>query len=119
MGPQAETLSAPAALAIDAPVADRDGRRRVVVDGIAPRVDDGAFEVKRTLGDRVRVEADVFTDGHDVVACSLLWRPRGERGWREQRMQSLGNDRFAAELVVDRLGPWELAVEGWIDSFGG
>ena len=40
---------------------------RVVVESLRPEVDGGRYPVKRALGDEVRVEADVFTDGHDPV----------------------------------------------------
>ncbi|MET0218267.1 MAG: maltotransferase domain-containing protein, partial [Burkholderiales bacterium] len=51
-----------------------DGRVRAVVEGITPMVDGGRFAAKRVAGDRVVVEADCFTDGHDLLAARLLWR---------------------------------------------
>jgi starch synthase (maltosyl-transferring) len=42
-------------------------------------VDGGRFPVKRTVGDQVRVEADIFTDGHDAIAASLLAHREGHR----------------------------------------
>ena len=93
-----------------------EGRRRAIVEGLAPRVD-GGYPAKRTLGERIVVEADVFTDGHDLVACALLYRAAGEATFRSAPMKSLGNDRHAGELTADRLGRWEVAVEGWVDHF--
>ena len=54
-----------------------DGRKRVVIEGITPEVDGGRFPAKRTVGDQVRVEADIFTDGHDAIAASLLAHREG------------------------------------------
>ncbi|HEY3533692.1 MAG TPA: maltotransferase domain-containing protein, partial [Casimicrobiaceae bacterium] len=51
-----------------------DGRRRAVIEGIAPQVDGGRFPIKRIVGDRIEVEADCFADGHDVLACRLRHR---------------------------------------------
>ena len=51
-----------------------EGRARAVVEGITPSVDMGRFAAKRVVGDPVVVEADCFTDGHDVVACRLRYR---------------------------------------------
>jgi starch synthase (maltosyl-transferring) len=99
------------------PVDAADGRVRVVIEGLSPAVDDGRFAVKRVLGDEVVVEADCFADGHDVVACSLLWRPAGESGWRSASMQPLGNDRWRASFVVDTLGSWWYTVRAWVDPF--
>ena len=50
-----------------------DGRARAVVESITPRVDEGRFAAKRVVGDVIDVEADCFTDGHDVVACVVLY----------------------------------------------
>jgi starch synthase (maltosyl-transferring) len=94
-----------------------DGRRRVIVEGLSPRVDCGAFPAKRTLHELVTVEAHVFTDGHDLVACRLLYRRIGEESWREAPMRALGNDRFAGTFTADALGRWEATVEGWVDHF--
>ena len=45
-----------------------DGRARAVVEAITPGVDCGRFAAKRIVGNAVDVEADCFTDGHDVLA---------------------------------------------------
>ena len=94
-----------------------DGRRRVSIEGITPQIDCGRFPIKRILGERVRVEVDLFTDGHDRPAGVVRYRP-GEEPWREIPLVPLVNDRWAAEFTVDRLGSWSYCVEGWIDRFG-
>ena len=99
------------------PVDATDGRVRVVIEGLSPAIDGGRFAVKRVLGDEVIVEADCFADGHDVVACSLLWRPAGEPGWRSVTMKLLGNDRWRASFVADALGSWGYTVRAWVDPF--
>ena len=48
-----------------------DGRRRVAIEGVRPEIDAGRFPIKRTIGERVVVEADAFTDGHDEIAVVL------------------------------------------------
>ena len=92
-------------------------QRRVVIENVRPSVDDGRFPIKRTVGERVVVSADVFADGHDVLAAVLLYRPGGSDSWRETPMAPLGNDRWEAQFVVDALGTYEYTVEGWIDWF--
>ena len=53
--------------------------RRVVIEGVTPIVESGRYPAKASLGERVRVEADCFTDGHEAVAALLLHRAEGER----------------------------------------
>jgi starch synthase (maltosyl-transferring) len=94
-----------------------EGRRRVVIEGITPQVDGGRFPAKRTVGDQVRVEADVFTDGHDAIAASLLARREGSAEWTEIPMQALVNDRWFASFRVGELGRYQFKVQGWVDHF--
>src|SRR3569623_240473 len=97
--------------------AQEDGRRRVVIEAVTPQIDCGRFAVKRTLGERVEVEADAFTDGHDLVTCVLLWRDAAEDQWREAAMQPLGNDRWRGDVLIERLGSYRYTVNAWIDHF--
>jgi starch synthase (maltosyl-transferring) len=94
-----------------------EGRKRVVIEGITPQVDGGRFPAKRTVGDQVRVEADIFTDGHDAIAASLLARREGSSAWTEIPMQPLVNDRWFATFRVGELGRYGFKVQGWVDHF--
>jgi starch synthase (maltosyl-transferring) len=93
------------------------GRQRVIIEGVEPEVDCGRFPVKRTVGERVRVEADAFTDGHDAVTVRLLWRPESQEKWREAAMEPLGNDRWRAEFTPKEQGRWLYTVTAWVDRF--
>ena len=83
----------------------------------APAGDGGRFPVRRMVGDAVRGEADVFADGHDRVAATLLYRHEGEFPWHKVPMRPLGNDRWAAEFTAELLGGYLYSVEGRIDHF--
>src|SRR3954470_3437173 len=76
--------------------------RRVIVEAVTPQVDEGRYPAKRTVGEDVVVEADVYADGHDAIAAVLLWRVQGERTWREAPMAPLGNDRFRGSFPAER-----------------
>ena len=94
-----------------------DGRKRVIIEGITPQVDCGRFPAKRTVGDQVRVEADIFTDGHDAIAASLLAHREGADEWTEIPMKPLVNDRWQASFRVAELGRYGYKVQGWVDHF--
>ena len=95
-----------------------EGRTRVVVERVRPEVDCGRFPSKCIVGDSVTVEADIFTDGHDLVAGEILYRPTREETWRRVAMVSMGNDRWRAEIPTLEMGRYLYTVEGWIDRFG-
>jgi starch synthase (maltosyl-transferring) len=94
-----------------------EGRRRVVIEGVAPEIDGGRFPAKRSLGERVVVEADVFADGHDALACVVRWRHQSSAGWSDAPMTALGNDRWRGEFMVTELGRYLFTIQGWVDSF--
>ncbi len=94
-----------------------EGRRRVLIEGVSPEVDCGRFPAKRTLGDLVHVEADIFTDGHDAIAASVLAHREGSPKWVEIPMQPLVNDRWTASFRVGELGRYGFKVQGWVDHF--
>ncbi|MBI1918426.1 MAG: alpha-1,4-glucan--maltose-1-phosphate maltosyltransferase [Planctomycetes bacterium] len=93
-------------------------RSRVVIENVQPEVDAGRFPIKRTVGDNVVVEADVFADGHDEINAVLLYR-KGEGGgpWSSVPMTPLGNDRWTARFTVQAVGLYAYTVRGWIDHF--
>ena len=94
-----------------------DGRRRVIIEGVSPSVDDGRFPAKRVAGDVVQIEADIFADGHDVLAAVVFHRHQSEKKPAEVRMTPLVNDRWRAEVRVERLGFTYFTIEAWVDHF--
>jgi starch synthase (maltosyl-transferring) len=92
---------------------------RIMIENISPAADDGRFAVKRTLGETLQVEADVFADGHPTLCVRLLWRAVDREEWNAVRMRSLGNDRWAAEFPLRRLGCHQYTIEAGLDEFGG
>jgi starch synthase (maltosyl-transferring) len=92
---------------------------RVVVEPVRPVVDCGAFAAKASVGEPLTIHADVFADGHDVVAAALRWRrvtaDGGRSPWQETALTSIGNDRFEATMTPQDLGRMEYDVVGWID----
>jgi starch synthase (maltosyl-transferring) len=94
-----------------------------VIGQVQPQVDCGRFPVKRVVGETVVVQADAFTDGHDLIRVVLRYREREYNdatqtsGWREVDMQPVGDDRWEARFRVDRVAMYEFAVQAWVDRF--
>jgi starch synthase (maltosyl-transferring) len=94
-----------------------EGRNRVIIEGVKPEIDAGRFPIKRILGEETVVEADLLADGHDALACALLYLKEGDAEWTEVLMEPLGNDRWSASFRVEELGRYRYTVQGWIDHF--
>ncbi len=90
-----------------------------MIERVSPQVDAGRFAVKRCVGDRLTVQADAFTDGHDRIRCRVRMRSLPDGAWRETEMRALGNDRWQADCAIDALGRHEYTVVAWVDAFHG
>jgi starch synthase (maltosyl-transferring) len=101
-------------------------RRRVIVERVWPEIDGGRFPIKRSVGEKVTVSADIFADGHDLLAGVVKYRPcSGEcRGgssdptWQEIRLIARDNDRWEGTFIVTEPGEYEYTIEAWADRFG-
>ena len=91
---------------------------RVVIENVQPEVDGGRFPIKRTVGETVRVRADIFADGHDVLRAVLLHRRTDEQDWREEDMRLVENDRWAGAFTAGVLGRHAYTLVGWVDGWG-
>jgi len=95
----------------------QNGPRRVVIEAVQPEIDSGRFPIKRIVGDRVVVEADIFADGHDELSCVLLHRKEGTHAWTETPMEPIGNDRWRASFTVHEIGRYHYTIAAWVDRF--
>jgi starch synthase (maltosyl-transferring) len=94
-----------------------EGRQRVVIEGVQPEIDGGRFPIKRTVGEQVLVEADIFVDGHDAISSVLCYRKQGEAQWQEVPMDFLVNDHWQGVFFVATTGRHEYTVVAWADHF--
>lgn len=95
----------------------KEGRKRIIIERVKPEIDCGRYAVKRTVGENVTVEADIFSDGHDAVSARLLYRRTEESSWKEVPMQHVENDRWRGEFAVEEIGVYHYTVLGWVDRF--
>lgn len=95
-----------------------DPLRTIAIENVTPQLDCGIHPIKREVGGVVVVEADIFKDGHDILAAALLFRHAGAAAWSECPLQPLENDRWRAAFTVTSLGSWEYTVEAWTDVYG-
>ena len=92
---------------------------RLVIERVTPDLDAGRYPVKRVLGETVRVEADIYKDGHDEIAGHVKFRGPGGGQWQRIKLNyQFDPDRWHAQFRVDRLGLWEFVVEAWPDRYG-
>jgi starch synthase (maltosyl-transferring) len=91
---------------------------RIVIDSVVPSVEGGRFAAKCVIGEPVTIAADVFIDGHELLVVEVLWRAADQKEWRREPMRLLGNDRWQATILPDRIGRYEFTIEAWVDRYG-
>ena len=92
---------------------------RLAIEHVTPELDGGRFAVKRVVGDTVRVGADIFKDGHDLLAARVRYRGPADAEWRTVPMRlDPDRDRWEGAFTVDAVGDWTFGVEAWTDVFG-
>src|SRR5215468_2247819 len=90
---------------------------RFLIEDIFPSVDGGRYPVKRIAGESVDVWADIFREGHDVLAAALLWRHENEPDWHRSAMAMHSNDRWHCSFTPPTPGAYLFAIEAWTDQF--
>jgi starch synthase (maltosyl-transferring) len=91
--------------------------RRIYIEDIYPVLDAGRFPVKRIVGETTEVWADIFRDGHAVLAAELLWRAEAANRWSRVPMRLAQNDRWCASFTPNYPGRYVYAIEAWSDDF--
>jgi starch synthase (maltosyl-transferring) len=96
-----------------------DTPAHLVIADIGPSIDEGRFAVKRLVDEVLRVGADIFKDGHDLLAARVLVYGPGDRRWQSVPLvYSYDDDRWYGDIALDRVGDWRFTVEAWVDVFG-
>jgi starch synthase (maltosyl-transferring) len=88
---------------------------RIIIENVLPQLNGGSFAIKRIVGQKVVITAEVFSDGHDVVECCVKFKHESEKKWQEVRMNHIQNDEWLAEFHVEKQGKYTYFVEGWVD----
>ncbi|MGD0103652.1 MAG: maltotransferase domain-containing protein [Rhodopila sp.] len=92
---------------------------RIAIEAVRPG---GDFPAKTIVGRDFTVSADIFGDGHDVLAADVLWQPADAPTdaihWQRIPMRKLDNDRWEARFRLERTGLYRFAVEAWWDQWG-
>ena len=93
-------------------------RSRIQIHDVWPMLDCGRYPVKRTLGDRVDVWADVFARRARVAPGRRPATAAGHARWREAPLEPLGNDRWHGAFEATALGRWQSTSTAWVDRCG-
>ncbi|MFH1061366.1 MAG: alpha-1,4-glucan--maltose-1-phosphate maltosyltransferase [Candidatus Omnitrophota bacterium] len=94
-----------------------DYRSRIMIEKVCPEIDGGVFPIKRTVGENVIVQANIFTDGYDEITALLLYRTVNQDKWQEVYMKPLGNDRWMGSFPIKKEEDYCYSICCGIDRF--
>jgi starch synthase (maltosyl-transferring) len=87
----------------------------IVVQDVRPSTPHGR-PAKAVAGELTPVTANIFKEGHDILAARALLR-RGGEIVASSPMTNTGNDEWAGSLTPLEVGAHELVIEAWTDRY--
>jgi len=93
-------------------------RRPIAIEHVRPAVDDGRYPAKRVVGDVLTVSADIFKEGHDLLAAVICFRAAGDAEWRETPLRLADNDGWTGSFRLEANTRYRYTVVAWTDAFG-
>jgi starch synthase (maltosyl-transferring) len=89
----------------------------IIIEHVEPEICGGRYPIKREIGDRLEVSADVFKEGHDVLAVVLRYRSAKDGAWRETPMQHIDNDRWLGRFDLTDNVRYQYTVAAYVEAF--
>lgn len=89
-----------------------------MIEALRPSTPDPAHPAKAVAGSSTVLSADIYREGHDRLEARALWKPASSTRWTAARMRHVGNDRWEATIVPERLGLHEFKIEAGTDLYG-
>lgn len=89
----------------------------IIIEAVHPEVDDGRYPIKREVGDRLMVSADIFKEGHDVLSAVLRYRTIKETTWHEAVMSHVDNDRWSGHLDLKENTRYLYTIGAFTNTF--
>lgn len=91
------------------------GQSRVIIENVQPQVDGGHYPSKYTVGEFVKVSADIFGDGHDHIRAQVLYKKETNESWSTLELRHQSNDNWTASFQVTEKGFYFFTIRAWVD----
>jgi starch synthase (maltosyl-transferring) len=90
---------------------------RIAIERVYPVLDGGRYAVKRVIGERLEVWADIVRDGHEVLRACVLYQAEGAERWHSAPMRLFDNDRWTGSITLAENRRHFYTIEAWLDPF--
>ena len=92
--------------------------REIVIERVEPELDGGRHPVKRVVGDRLRISADILAAGHGLLEAVIRLAPASGGEWREEPLRLIDNDRWSGSIELNQIGRQRYTIQAWPDAIG-
>jgi len=90
---------------------------RLAIEGVSIEIDGGRFPAKVVAGWPSRIEADIFSDGHDLIDAAFIYREAGTERFHKVPMALVDNDRWRATVTLPHNALYECSFLAWRDLY--
>ena len=90
---------------------------KIIIENVKPEIDGGRYPIKKEVGDSIKVTADIFKDGHDILAALVKYRIKGASNWHEEPMTLISNDEWTGSFSVSKNTWYEYTIEAYTELF--
>src|SRR5688572_20251525 len=91
------------------------GQARVIIENVQPQIDGGQYPAKFTIGESVKISADIFGDGHDHLRAQVLYKKEASESWSTLELKHRSNDNWTASFQVTDKGFYFFTIRAWVD----
>ena len=89
----------------------------LIIEHVEPELDGGRYPIKRIVGEKLDVTADIFKEGHDTIGAVLRYKMPGHKEWSETPMHHVDNDRWAGSFPLSENTRYLYSVGAYVRSF--
>ncbi len=90
-------------------------RNRAIITNVKPLLSDGSYYLKRIPGEEVKVSADIYCDGDDILRATIVYKHEGDTTWHETSMNPTQNEQWEGTFIVEKEGFYQYRIEAWVD----
>ena len=89
----------------------------IIIEHVSPELASSPYPIKREVGDRLNVTADIFKEGHDLIGAVLRYKPASKTRWLEVPMHHIDNDQWGGSFDLTQNTRYQYTIGAYIRTF--
>lgn len=89
----------------------------IIIEHVYPELDSGRFPIKREVGDRLHVTADIYKEGHDLLGAVLRYKTVSNKKWQEVPMHHVDNDQWGGSFDLIQNTRYQYTIGAYVQTF--